>query len=70
MTQKSPLGTVVWMGLAALVVPPHHIHLQWVPSRCSIDGNQRADQVAKEAATLPKQRSRWMSAPPTARLSE
>ena len=29
--------------------------LQWVPAHCSIPGNERADELAREAAGLPQE---------------
>ena len=50
--QNTPLGASVWTALATLAGPTRRVHLQWVPSHCGIDGNERADAVAKEAAAL------------------
>ncbi|KAF0290371.1 RNA-directed DNA polymerase from mobile element jockey [Amphibalanus amphitrite] len=52
-SQKTLLGAAIWTELAALAGPSRRIHLQWVPSHCGVDGNERADQIA-EAAALPQ----------------
>ena len=42
--------------LTSLASPVRRVHLQLVPSHCGIDGNERADSVAKESAALPQER--------------
>ena len=54
MAQKTPQGAPVWTVLASLASPARRVHLQWVPSHCGIDGNERAYTVTKEAAALPQ----------------
>ncbi|KAF0314073.1 hypothetical protein FJT64_015435 [Amphibalanus amphitrite] len=53
-SQKTLLGAAIWTELAALAGPSRRIHLQWVPSHCGVDENERADQIAKEATALPQ----------------
>ncbi|KAF0293920.1 hypothetical protein FJT64_008318 [Amphibalanus amphitrite] len=54
--QTSPLGAAIWEHMAALVAGgDRRVHLQWVPSHCELEGNERVDAIAKEAATLPQQ---------------
>ena len=50
--QTSSLGAEVWSALLALRGSGHSVHLQWVPSHCGLEGNERADALAGEAATL------------------
>ena len=54
--QRTPLAASVWTALATLASPARRVHLQWVPSHCGIDGNERADDVAREAAALSRAR--------------
>ena len=53
--QASPLGAAIWEFLLDLSVNGRRIHLQWVPSHCDLRGNERADQLAKEASLLPQE---------------
>ena len=53
--QTSPLGVPVWRELGELSLDNRQIHALWVPSHCDIEGNERADGVAREAAALPQQ---------------
>ncbi|KAF0289586.1 hypothetical protein FJT64_012230 [Amphibalanus amphitrite] len=53
-SQKTLLGAAIWTELAALAGPSRRIHLQWVPSHCGVDENERADQITKEATALPQ----------------
>ena len=43
-------------ALTSLASPVRRVHLQLVPSHCGIDGNERADSVAKESAALSQER--------------
>ena len=54
--QTAPLGVAAWRALSSLSEDGHRqIIAQWVPSHCDLAGNERADQVAKEAAELPQE---------------
>ena len=44
----------MWDHLAALASGARRVHLQWVPSHCDLEGNERADTLAKEASQLPQ----------------
>ena len=50
--QSSPLGIDIWRTLRGLSEGGRQIVLQWVPSHCSLRGNERADSIAKEASSL------------------
>lgn len=54
--QTSPLGAAIWEGLSVLAEGgSRQVHLQWVPAHCDLEGNERADLIAKEAAALPQE---------------
>ncbi|KAF0311097.1 putative RNA-directed DNA polymerase from transposon BS [Amphibalanus amphitrite] len=50
--QYSPLGGAIWRALRGLTAGGRQVHLQWVPSHCGLEGNERADSIAKEASNL------------------
>ncbi|XP_043215485.1 uncharacterized protein LOC122378438 [Amphibalanus amphitrite] len=50
--QHSPLGGAIWRALRGLTAGGRQIHLQWVPSHCGLERNERADSIAKEASNL------------------
>ena len=50
--QTTPLGISIWRSLSRLAEGGRQVHLQWVPSHCGIVGNERADDIAKEASSL------------------
>ena len=53
--QTSPLGASIWEGMVALARGgARPLHLQWVPAHCDLEGNEKADALAREAATLPQ----------------
>ncbi|XP_043223412.1 uncharacterized protein LOC122382301 [Amphibalanus amphitrite] len=53
--QSSPLATAIWDSLLELSSSGRRVLLQWIPSHCGIPGNERADQLAKDASTLPQE---------------
>ena len=50
--QTAPLGISIWRLLSRLAESGRQVHLQWVPSHCSLEGNERADDIAKETSSL------------------
>ena len=54
--QRSMLSKTVWEALLGLSdAGRREIHLQWVPSHCGLRGNEQADDLAKQAASLPQE---------------
>ena len=53
--QKSALGAAIWRLLTS-ASGGRQVHLQWVPAHCGLPGNERADELAKEASSLPQDR--------------
>ena len=54
--QRTQLNRAVWDALVRLTEDgSRQVRLQWVPAHCGLDGNERADTLAKEAATLPQE---------------
>jgi ribonuclease HI len=69
--QRTQLNRAVWDALT--LVADHgerQVRLQWVPSHCGLPGNETADNLAKEAASLPKSRPRWTRARSTEQQRE
>ena len=48
--QTSPLGVAVWREREELSRRGRRIVAQWIPSHCGVEGNERADAVARDAA--------------------
>ena len=56
--QTAPLRISIWRLLSRLAKAGRQVHLQWVPSHCGFEGNERADNIAKKASSLDQ---RWTS---------
>ena len=54
-TQTSPLGCEIWAAVRELTSRGEQVFFQWVPSHCELPGNDRADELAKEASALPQE---------------
>ena len=54
-TQETPLGADIWTLLGKITARDQDILLQWVPAHCGLPGNERADELAKEASDLPQE---------------
>ena len=50
--QRSARGATIWRQLLELATGDRTVTLQWVPSHCEIPGNEAADTLPNEAATL------------------
>ena len=50
--QTDALASEVWQLLKSICDGGASIHLQWVPGHSGLPGNERADEVAREAAAL------------------
>ena len=52
--QTTTIGADIW-NLLTGINSHREIILQWIPSHCGIEGNERADTLAKEASSLPQE---------------
>ena len=50
--ESSPIIRRVLHQINTLTIQGKSVHLRWCPSHCGIDGNEAADQAAKEAANI------------------
>ena len=53
--QTSPTAINIWNSLLDLTANGRRVHLQWIPSHCGIEGNELADQLARDATALPQE---------------
>ena len=53
-TQTTRQGATVWTLLCSITETGQRVTQQWVPAHCDIPGNERGDELAGEAASLPQ----------------
>ena len=53
-TQTTRRGATVWSSLRSITERGRRVTLLWVPAHCGIPGNEREDDLAREAASLPQ----------------
>ena len=56
-TKTTPLGCEIWAAVRELTARGEQVVFQWVPlpSHCELPGNDRADELAREASALPQE---------------
>ena len=50
--QKDVVADNIWQHLTHLASQNVHITFQWVPSHCGIEGNEKADEIAKLGSNM------------------
>ena len=58
--QRTALGAAIWRLLTS-ASGGRQVHLQWVPARCGLTGNARADELARRPPAYHRDKSRWTS---------
>jgi len=53
--QLTALGATIWRLLLATAAERGPVFLQWVPAHCGLPGNEKADELAKGASSLPQE---------------
>ena len=50
--QNDEVGNNIWASLTTLSQRNQQVTLQWIPSHCGVEGNERADRLAAEGASM------------------